>query len=500
MTSAKQSKSVRYAGKSSASPAGANAVGIIARIAARSAAACDLLGLPRGRATIVVACSGGADSGAALHVVRRARPAAQLIACYVDHRMRSPAQIAADRRAVRAQARESKATAKFLRLGERPHKGESVEAALRQQRYRALAFFARSVGATCVVTGHQRDDLAESALLALTRGSGVDGIAAMRPRRSIGQGVDLVRPLLWAPKRALEEYAEAAGLPASEDETNEDQRYRRNAVRRLLQGLESIAPGSSGAIARSAAIAVEDKALLDAVTAAAWARTLTADGQALRAAELRKLPSSLLRRVLRYAIKRATGSTRDFSYDHAIAIARAVKEGRGGSHHAGRARIVLSGGRAVVVDASVSKKAAAPPLRVTVPRTSAVIEWGEGQVALRMRRPHAVKTRRITNDARLLLDGVALAPGTALTIRFPEKGDRFVPSGRRSEVSLAKFLAKAGLSRDERRSVPLLCSNGTVVAALGVRAGAAFIARPGSAVLEVCWTTQNTASPTHSSR
>ena len=396
---------------------------------------------------------------------------------------------------MRAQARTANATTKFLRLEERPGKGESIEAALRRERYRALASFAHSIGATCVVTGHQRDDLAESALLALARGSGVDGIAAMPPRRAIGQGVDVVRPLLWAPKRALAEYARAVGMSVSADETNEDPRYRRNAIRLLLQSLEVLAPGSSGSIARSAAIAVEDKALLDAVTAATWARTVSSDGQAMRAADLRKLPSSLLRRVLRFAVKRATGSARDFSYEHAVAIARAVKEGRGGSHHAGRARIVLSGGRAVVLGASAGEDTGTPPVRMTVPRTRAVIAWGDGRVTLRMRGPNAAAAGRRSGAAGLLLDGAAFAPGTELTIRLPREGDRFVPSGRRSDVSLAKFLAKEGLSRHERHAVPLLCRGGAIVAALGVRAGAAYAARPGAAVLEVCWAAQNAPRP-----
>ena len=89
---------------------------------------------------------------------------------------------------------------------------------------------------------------------------------------------------------------------------------------------------------------------------------------------------------------------------------------------------------------------------------------------------------------RLQLDGAALAPGTSLTLRRPHKGDRFVPAGKHANVSLARFLAKAGLSKDERASVPLLCLNGEIVAVVGVRSAAPYVARPESPVLEVLWT------------
>jgi tRNA(Ile)-lysidine synthase len=442
-----------------------------------------MLALPRGAATIVVACSGGADSGAALHVVRACRPAARLIACYVDHGIRPAASIERDRRAVRAQARAAGADVETLRLTDRPPRGASIEAALRAARYRSLADFAHGVGARCVVSGHQRDDVAESTLLALVRGSGIDGVAAMRPRRSIGRGVDLVRPLLWASKKELVEYAAGVGLRTSKDETNDDPRFLRNAVRRLIAGLEAAAPGAGRAIARSAALAVEDKALLDAITVGAWTRCAAHDGASLVAEELRKLSLPLLRRVLRFEVKRVTGTLRDFGYDHCAAAARAIRERRGGTHHAGAARIVLSGGRVTV---SQNIQGAAPtdePVSIEVPRTSASFEYRGGRIVLRSRAkrgPH--RARRC-----LELDGDALPAGAALTVRSPETGDRFRPPGRKSNGLLARFLSKEGLTRDERSSVPLLCRDGLIVGVLGVRPGAAFIARPGGRVLEASW-------------
>jgi len=195
--------------RSSASPDATDALALVAR--ARTAF--DMLGVPQGGDPIVVACSGGADSAAALLATRSARPDAQLFACYVDHRARPASSIARDRRAVRAQARAATATASFVRLPGAPERKSALtEAAMRVGRYRALATFARSVGARYVVTGHQRDDVAESTLMALARGTGIDGIAAMRPRRPISAGIELVRPLLWASKAALARFVDDADV------------------------------------------------------------------------------------------------------------------------------------------------------------------------------------------------------------------------------------------------------------------------------------------------
>src|SRR5579863_2487620 len=406
MTSAKPSKRAKSAGRSNASPGAAEVrrpkgagARIIDDVAARVGDACDMLGVPDGRVVIVVACSGGTDSAAALHALRRARPSARLYACYVDHRVRPRASIARDREAVRAQALESGAEVRLLRTSGAIPKGVSVEAVLRAQRYRLLTAFARKAGARFVVTGHQRDDVAESTLLALMRGSGVDGVAAMAPRRPLDAGVEVIRPLLWAPKRLLAAYAHAAGLALSEDETNDDVRIRRNAVRRLLRDLEAIAPGASRAIARSAAIASDDKALLAAVADAAWRSARSADGASLYQEHLRRLPIALLRRVLRLEVQRVAGSGRDLAYAHCAAIARALREHRGGVFHAGTARAVLSGRRLKIERSDgVAGKRPSRDATVIAPRARGAVEWDGGCIRLhRMKHGGNAAARTVRN-------------------------------------------------------------------------------------------------------
>lgn len=448
-----------------------------------------MLGIPAGASKIVVACSGGSDSAAALFAVRSARPNCELIACYVDHGVRPRANVAADKRAVKAQAKAAGAEFASVRLTGEADEGNSPEARLRARRYKALAAFARSQGASIVITGHQRDDVAESSLMALVRGSGIDGIAAMRPRRSIGDGVDVARPLLWAPKALLAEYVRSKDAPVALDETNADEGLRRNAIRRVLADLESIAPGSRHAIARGAAIANDDKALLDAVAASAWRRVRSPDGTSLVASELRRLPDALLRRVLRIEVRRVAGDARDFTYAHCAAIASAIRTRRGGTFHAGRAKAELSAGRASFVPASSDAPRHDEAVIVAAPRASVKIEWGGGTISLRRVAAEAGRRRReqAADAGTVLLDSELLPPGAQLVVRSPRTGDRFVPAGRRSTVGVARFLGKAGLPLARRRRVPLLCKNGSIAAAIGVRASAAFAARPGRRAIEVRW-------------
>ena len=448
-----------------------------------------MLGIPSDAAPIVVACSGGSDSAAALSLMRTARPKAELIACYVDHCVRPRTAISADMRAVREQAASARAAfvSASLRISSvERHRGE---AELRSARYGALVRIARRYGASYVVTGHQRHDLAETAVLGLIRGSGMDGIAAMRPRRRLAPGIQLVRPLLWASKRLLRRYVDMRGVPHAEDATNEDGRYRRNFVRRLLADLERSLPGSRKAIARSAVIVAEDASLLRAAARSVLERCSDDKGR-LRADALRGLPAALVRHVLRSFVRSRCGAVRDFSYAQCGAIADALARRRGGTFPAGVATVLLSAGRVDVVRAA-RQGGGAEPLSIRAPRRSTKMRWGIGTIALR--RIAASQAARARHAIRL--SGELLPPGTALIVRRPEQGDRFRPSGRRTAAPLARFLAKQGLTRLERANVPLLCANGSIVAVVGVRASADFIAGPASEALELTWTPPNAVRP-----
>lgn len=454
-------------------------------MAARFARACDLLGLRFGTEPVVVACSGGADSAAALLLTRAVAPDARLLACYVDHRLRPRASIGRDLEAVRAHARAAEAEVVVCRLATKPRGGKSpgsLEEWARTERYRALEETARQKEARVVVTGHQRDDLVETSLLALARGSGIDGVAAMRPKRALSQAVALARPLLWATKAQCTAYVLSRGLGFSQDETNDDLRIPRNAVRALLSQIEMSIPQASRNIARSAALLADDRQLLAGMSAMALGQARASDSSDISALALRRLPVSLVRRVVRSAIASSGFGLRDFSLVHCDAIARAIKAGRGGRFHAGRATVVLSSGKLVVENAEPSTRstvAAAVDLR----RLPAIVKTPLGIARFSAARRGVA--REASRDLELDLN--RLRAERDLSVRTPRPGDECVPSGRQRPISLARFLAKAGVPVNRRPQAALLCAGGRIAAVLGLRAMEPFRAAPGKPVLRVAW-------------
>lgn len=452
--------------------------------------ACRLLEVRFDQGPVVVACSGGADSAAALLLARQVAPRAKLLACYVDHALRPLQSIQRDREAVRAQAKIAKAAFRTTRITTEPHSSGSPEERARAARYRALESVARDAGAAVVITGHQRDDLVETSLLALARGSGIDGVAAMRPKRSLSAGLMLARPLLWATKAQCLDLLRSRGIPFSEDETNADTRIPRNAVRAFLGELERSLPQSTRGIARSAALLADDRELLDGMSVAACSQARIADSQELLVAPLRRLPVALLRRVIRHAVDSSGAGLRNFSFEHCDAIARAIKAGRGGRYHAGAASVVLSSGKLAIERGSSPGLVFSIAVDSTKLPASYVTPWGRATLTVRKRAARAQARSGRADPLRRAtqrLDATALLAAVPVELRPPQKGDMCIPSGRHRPVSLARFLGKAGVPLSRRGRVVVLCAGGRIAAVLGERVMEPFRPRSQGPVLEVGW-------------
>jgi tRNA(Ile)-lysidine synthetase-like protein len=267
---------------------------------------------------VLVACSGGPDSQALLHVLHglRAQHGCALYAAGVDHGLRAeaPAEL------LLAQRLAASLGIEFVVLRVVVPPGASLQAKAREARYGALLEHARSLGAQRIAVGHTLEDQAETVLARLLRGAGLEGLGGAAPRRADG----VVRPLIDASRERVHAYTRAEQLPFAQDPSNRDPRYLRVRVRNeVLPSLQAENPRIVEHLAQLADDAREAGSLLAARTESALAR---AQGS-VRA--LRDEPSLVRRFALKRLIERETGSA--LSRAHLTAVERMLidEAGRG---------------------------------------------------------------------------------------------------------------------------------------------------------------------------
>jgi len=178
-----------------------------------------------------------------------------------------------------------------------PIAGASIQAQARAARYAALIAWARRVGAAAILTAHHADDQAETFLMRAARGSGISGLAGIRPHQ-LWDGMSILRPLLAWRAAELRGIAVQAGLPFVDDPANGDDRHDRTRFRRLLAVHDWL---DAPRLARAAAALGEADAELRALIDMLWEERAVDEGGELRLS-VERLPREPLRRLVRRAI------------------------------------------------------------------------------------------------------------------------------------------------------------------------------------------------------
>lgn len=228
---------------------------------------------------VVIAVSGGSDSvGLAVLAAalkhRRNPSIIDPVIAHVDHQLRAESGAEAD--GVRSLAAMLGLPFEHANVSV-VSSGNGVAAAAREARYDALESIAVSVGASWVATAHHATDQAETLLLALARGTGVQGLLGMRPSRPLSDGVDLVRPLLESSRADVRALLEKAEVTWVEDPTNADRSSPRACIRHdVLPRLEAIYPGATEHLAGVPGALRPELVAPEAPNAQRWSRSYLA--------------------------------------------------------------------------------------------------------------------------------------------------------------------------------------------------------------------------------
>lgn len=406
---------------------------------------------------VLVAVSGGQDSLALLHCLHRLRGALgmSLSAAHLHHGMRGE---------------EADADVSFLETfceglgiplsvervsvtGLARERGISIEEAGREARREFLGEVASQGGCRRVAVGHTATDRAETVLMNILRGAGLDGLRGIRPVSGA-----IIRPLILIARDETAAYCAAHGLEPRLDRTNLDtDAYLRNRIRLRLLPLiaEQYAPGVEAALVRLADAAEAELDWTEELVDEAFAASrLEADeGIALSLERLARMSEGLVRRVLRRALRELRGDLRGFAMCHVEALVDLVHGGETGAecHLPFEVRAQREYNRLVLLSRRPPGEGA-EDWEVSLPVPGGVsLPYGD-MIAAALEPPPADFAATAPDEAFI----AAQAAGECLQVRAWRDGDRIAPLGMDGSRKLQDLFVDARVPRRERRRIPVV--------------------------------------------
>lgn len=416
-----------------------------------------------------VAFSGGLDSHALLHALCTVRAVldAEIGAVHVNHGLQQ------DAGHWESHCRQVCAGLKVpyvsLTVDGMARRGESPEAAARSARYMALADWLPAEH--CLLTAQHQDDQAETLLLQLLRGSGVNGLAAMPVMTILGAGRHQ-RPLLAVSREALQQYADAHMLSWIEDPSNADTAINRNYLRQqVLPVLRERWPAVASSLSRSAAHCA-DAAHLLADLAEQDLCALSSREDSLSLAGLAVLPCARQSNVLRHWIKQLSGRT-----PSTAVLARILHDMHGSRRDSGPC--VCWG------DFEIRRyREQLFLLRQTESGDqSAALDW---ILARPLALPGAGGVLTATPETGCGIR-VAAVPDGRVRVAWRQGGECCMPAGRDHHHSLKKLFQERGVPPWERSRIPLIYIQDRLAAVAGLWVCEPFQAGPAESGFMINW-------------
>lgn len=272
---------------------------------------------------IIVAVSGGPDSITLLNVLLTLRHdlGIRLSVAHVNHNLRKDSR--QEERFVRNLSHQLHLP--FYSISIRIPKGKkksSLEELAREARLRFFIRLAKKQKASGIALGHTQDDLAETILMRILRGTGLLGLRGILPKREIA-GVVFIRPLLGVRRRTVESFLRKKRLKFCRDTSNQRPEFFRNKIRlKLLPTLKkSYNPNIIEVLSHLAENVSVDYAYLERQAQRSWRKVISHAAKKTKAVHLnlrsfQKLDRSLQRMMIRQAIEKLKGDTRQFSFAH----------------------------------------------------------------------------------------------------------------------------------------------------------------------------------------
>lgn len=423
---------------------------------------------------VLVGLSGGPDSVCLLSVLTtlRSELGTVLMAVYVDHGIRpreTPLELEFCK--MFCSSLDVPFTWRHIDVPTSPLvRRLGKQAAARELRYMALEEEAFRSGADRIALGHTKNDSAETLLINLLRGTGMSGLTGIPPVRG-----KVIRPLIEIARDEILGYLSGVGQSYMVDSSNLRSDYLRNRIRmEIIPQLESMNPSIVDGLARTADILSQEDHYLEIAVTKTLMRLVsrkTPSRIELFLSPMETTPLPLLRRILRRALADLTGK-RLLTHEHVEEVIRLIQGGRSGTRiHLGHPVRVIRSYATLIATTEAPKKVGDYRLsageRVIVKEAGISIEASIGDR----------ETQPLGRNAAVFdLDKISMP----LTIRSRRTGDFFHPSGFGRRVKIQDFFVNIKIPREDRDSVPIVCSGDQIIWVAGYRGDQRFTPHDGT--------------------
>ncbi len=432
---------------------------------------------------VVVGVSGGADSVCLLHTLARCQKELEikLHVAHLNHQLRG-AESEADARYTASLADRLGIPITVDRQDVTSYRGQrncSLEEAARELRYDFFATVAGDVGAKRVAVGHTKDDQVETILMHILRGTGTFGLRGLEPcsrmvyskegmlatsrKRS---NLSVIRPLLDITREETMDYCQEYQLEPRIDSSNLSLSFLRNRCRlELLPLLRRYNPSVDQALLRLAEIARDDSSFIEQQALQLWDEVARQEDDAihLNRSKFCSLPVALQSRIVRLAISKLIGDTRDIEAIHIEAIRSLLNRPVGKKASLPHGLICQSGYDELVLSLTPLSPCPFPPLQgefpLKVPGETTLSGWGV--IASIVQEPIA--------KGKFVAELDLHQAGTELFVRQRQPGDKFQPLGMNTPKKLQEFMIDAKIPLSWRECVPIVCSPKQIVWVVGWR-------------------------------
>jgi len=437
---------------------------------------------------VVVGVSGGADSVCLVNVLANWQKALdiKLHIAHLNHQLRGD-ESESDAEYVFSLASNLGIPAsigKYDVAAYRTERNCSVEEAARELRYDFLSGVATEVGASRIAIGHTRDDQVETILMHILRGAGTSGLRGIKPFSPIpfchsesktkNLGLLVIRPLLGIKREETISYCQENKLEPRVDSSNLSLFFFRNRVRlELLPLLREYNPNVDNALLRLAEIAGDDVSFLEQQAFQLWDKVARREGNVvyLDKRKTNALPVALQRQLIRLAVDRALGDTRDVEANHIEAIRSLLSKPVGRRISLPHGLVCRGEYEEVVLGLSSPLPCPFPAFHgefpVEVPGETILPGWS---VTAGIFSAIASEAKKSQQKGRSFVAEFDLQrAGAELFVRKRQPGDRFQPLGMDMPKKVQKFMVDAKIPIAWRESIPMVCSPQQILWVVGWR-------------------------------